>query len=195
MASEFLAGNTTLFNQSATNTPTRQTTVGEQFLRFQLGRETTALLPVHQMTEVLNIPVNQIVPIPHLPGWVMGVYNWRGEILWVVDLGYLVGLNPLHQQEISHSTYTTIVIHSQHQNTSKKRLGGQVTGSKMLGLVVEKVEDMEWCNPDLIQSPPQSAITSEIVPFLRGYWMKSNNEMLLVLEGEAIIAGMPRPEV
>lgn len=195
MVSEFLSGDTTLFNPTATNTPAHQTTVGEQFLRFHLGGETTALLPVHQMTEVLNIPVNQIVPIPHLPGWVMGVYNWRGEILWILDLGHLVGLTPLHQQEISHSTYTTIVIHSQQKLASKKRLGGQITGSKMLGLVVEKVEDMEWCNPDLIQSPPQSAVTPELVPFLRGYWMKSNDEMLLVLEGEAIIAGMPKPEV
>ena len=51
---------------------------------------------------------------------------------------------------------------------------------------------MEWCNPDEIQSPPLSAVTPELVPFLRGYWLKSNGEILVVLDGNSIIAGMPQ---
>ena len=53
----------------------------------------------------------------------------------------------------------------------------------------------EWCNPDLIQSPPVSAVTPNLVPFLRGYWSKSNSEILVVLDGNSIIAGMPQPKV
>jgi positive phototaxis protein PixI len=63
----------------------------------------------------------------------------------------------------------------------------------MLGLAVTRVEDIEWCNPDLIQSPPSSTVTPELVPFLRGYWLKSNGEMLLLLDGQAIMAAMPKP--
>ncbi len=66
----------------------------EQFLRFHLVPDTTLMLSITQLTEVLTIPVGQIIPIPHMPAWVMGVYNWRGEILWMVDLGQLVGLTP-----------------------------------------------------------------------------------------------------
>lgn len=65
----------------------------------------------------------------------------------------------------------------------------------MLGLLVNRIEDMEWCNPDSIQSPPLSAVTPELVPFLRGYWLKSNGEILVVLDSNSIIAGMPQPEV
>lgn len=189
MISEFLTRGT------AAGSLTREQTaeVGKQFLRFHLLPDTTAVLPVQQITEVLTIPISQVIPIPHMPAWVMGVYNWRGEILWMVDLGQLIGLAPLYQQLNSRSTYTAIVIHGS-QLSGKQQLASQKTDKRMLGLLVNRVEDMEWCNPDRIQSPPLSAVTPELVPFLRGYWPKSNGEILVVLDGDSIIAGMPQSE-
>ena len=194
MVYEFLSGGTKLVAQPQTNAPGARGVGAEQFLRFHLFPDTTALLSVLQMTEVLTIPITQIVPIPHMPAWVMGVYNWRGEILWIVDMGQLLGLTPLYQQAISRAMYTTIVIHGAKEANSRQRTGSQIIGGKTLGLVVSQVEDIEWCHPDVIQSPPQSTVTPELVPFLRGYWLKNNGEMLVVLDGEAIIAGMPKPE-
>lgn len=179
MVNQLLTENPLGLQQKAETT----TVVGQQFLRFHLFPDTTVLLPVTQMIEVLTIPVNHIVPIPNMPTWVMGVYNWRGEILWNIDLGSLLALTPLYQQAITRANYTTIVL------VSRQKLAGknQITGRKAIGVVVDRVEDMEWCNTDLIQSPPQSSITPEIAPFLRGYWLKPNGEMLMVLDGEAII--------
>lgn len=75
MISEFLSRGTPVGTQT-----TEQTAgVGQQFLRFHLVPDTTAMLPVQQMTEVLTMGVSEIVPIPQMPGWVMGVYNWRGK--------------------------------------------------------------------------------------------------------------------
>jgi positive phototaxis protein PixI len=153
-----------------------------QYLRFHLHPDTNAMLPVAQLTEVLSIPLGQIVAIPHLPAWVMGVYNWRGEILWMVDLGHLLGLTPWYQQGMTASHHRALVLHSGQGN---KRDQGQ-----MLGLVVSGVEDIEWCDPAQIQSPPASAVTASLAPFLRGYWLK-NGEMLVTLDGEAILAAMP----
>lgn len=190
MISEFLSRGAT----SEIQTTEQTAGVGQQFLRFHLMPDITALLPVHQMTEVVTLAINDIVPIPQMPAWVMGVYNWRGEILWLVDLGHLIGLTPIYQQATSLSTYTAVVVHPTQQISSRQRAGSQNTGGKMLGLLVNRVEDMEWCNPDLIQSPPMSAVSPELVPFLRGYWLKSNGEILVVLDGESIIARMPQPE-
>lgn len=103
------------------------------------------------------------------------------------------GLTPLYQHATSRSTYTTIVIHAAQQMPGRQRAGSQNTGAKKLGLVVNRLEDMEWCNPDSIQSTPQS-VSTELAPFLRGYWLKSNGEILLVLDGNSIIAGMPQPK-
>ncbi|MBE9127853.1 purine-binding chemotaxis protein CheW [Coleofasciculus sp. LEGE 07081] len=158
-------------------------TANEQFLRFYLEPDTTALLPIQELIEVLTVPVGQIVPIAYLPAWVMGVYNWRGEILWMVDLGHLLGLTPWYQQEISASTHRAVVL----QVCDSDNINNQ-----MLGLVVNRVEDIEWCNPDVIKSPASSTLTPELEPFLRGYTLKSNGEMLLLLDGEAILSSMPK---
>jgi positive phototaxis protein PixI len=196
MVSEFVSKGTSVTSGESAKSPTAEPTiVGQQFLRFHLLPDTTAVLPVYQMTEVLTIPVSQIVPIPHMPAWVMGVYNWRGEILWIVDLGHLLGLNPLYQQAINRSTYTAIVIHSTQQMSTRQRVSSQITGQKLLGLVVTQVEDMEWCDPQVIQSPLHSEVTPDMVPFLRGYWIKSNGEMLVVLDGEAVLEGMPKSSI
>jgi positive phototaxis protein PixI len=165
----------------------------QQFLRLHLPPDTTAMLPLSQIAEVLTVPTAQIVPIPHLPAWVMGVYNWRGEILWIVDLGHTIGQAPLYQQGTSRSSYTAVVIHGTQQVAGGQQ-ADRKTGKKVLGLLVNRVEDMEWCNPDNIQSPPASAVTPELVPYLRGYWLKPNGEILVVLDGDSIIAGMPQPK-
>lgn len=175
-------------NSSLSPNDIASSNTGEQFLRLYLVPDTTAILPIQQLTEVLAIKSSQVVPISHMPTWVMGVYNWRGEILWMVDLGHLIGLTPWHQQETRASTYTAIVLQP-HSNKAT------ATKSLMLGLVVNRVEDIEWCNPDWIQSPPASAVTPELVPFLRGYWLKPNKDMLVVLDGEAIINAMPQPNI
>ena len=156
----------------------------EQFLQFRLGQDTRVMLPITQLIEALTISFGQIVPIPHLPAWVMGVYNWRGEILWMIDLGHLVGFTPWHQQVVNTSTHRAIMKHDRSQRAKDKSLA--------IGLVVSQVEGIEWCSPDQIYSPPASAVTPELAPFLRGFWLKPNGDMLTILDGRAILAAMPK---
>ncbi|NER29450.1 MAG: purine-binding chemotaxis protein CheW [Symploca sp. SIO1C4] len=160
---------------------------GEQFLRFQLTPDTTALLPLLQLTEVLTIPNGQIVPIAHMPLCVMGVYNWRGDILWMVDLAQLVGLTPWYQQNLNPSVYRAIVLSTPGQKTTSAHHHNQI-----LGLVINRVEDIEVCNQQLIQSPPSSSINPRLAPFLQGYWSKANGEILVVLNGDAIITAVSK---
>ena len=150
MISEFLSKGISMGSATAEEVKEQ-----EQFLRFHLEPDLNAALPVDQMTEVFTVSTSKVVPIPHMPPWVIGVYNWRGEILWLVDLGYLLGGTPLYQQTSSRSLYTAIVINSQQ---SGGRQGSSTAGKKMLGLAVNRVENMEWFNSDLIQSPPESAV-------------------------------------
>lgn len=159
------------------------TSAAEQFLRCYLVPEALVMLPVAQLIEVLKVPVGQITPIPHLPAWVMGVYNWRGEILWMIDLGHLLGLTPWHQHSVS-AYYTATIL-----QTAQNAAGSE---PQMLGLVVTQVQDIERCDPSQIQSPPSAAVTPELAPFLQGYWLKSSGEMLACLDGNAILAAMPK---
>lgn len=158
----------------------------KQFLKFSLEPNTKVMLPILEVTEVLKIPLGKIVPIPQMPSWAMGIYNWRGEILWTIDLGHLIGLHTWYQQQKNKPNYSVIVV-SLGRKDSKKS-----SSTVSLGLVVTKVEDIEWCNPDLIQSLPTSAVTSESAPFLQGYFVNPEGNMILVLNSNAIIAAMPK---
>ncbi|MGK7949457.1 MAG: chemotaxis protein CheW [Xenococcaceae cyanobacterium] len=158
----------------------------EQFLRFSLEPDTKLMLPIEQITEVLKIAVGNIVPIPEMPSWIVGVYNWRGEILWMADLGHLIGLNSWYETGINATTYNALVLsQNNHHNAQAK-----TTKKISLGLIITQVEDIEWCNPDVIQSPPASAVNAELVPFLRGYWLKPNGDTIWTLDGNAIFAAM-----
>ncbi|MDJ0703470.1 MAG: chemotaxis protein CheW [Leptolyngbyaceae cyanobacterium MO_188.B28] len=165
-----------------------ETDLTEQLLRLHLLPDTTALLPVAQLTEVLKIPIGQITPMPHMPDWVMGIYNWRGEILWMIDLGSLAGLMPWYRRAMSASNYAAIVLDTKSSKSLSKD-----TGKQTLGLVVNRVEDIEWCNPNSIQSPPASGGANGLIPFSRGYWRTPDGEMRTVLDSEAIFEAMPKP--
>lgn len=153
----------------------------EQFLQFDLDSEVRVMLPISQITEVLKIEFAQIVPIPQMPSWVMGVYNWRGNILWMVDLGHLVGLNSWYR--IGFSECNVVVL-------SPNKATPQVEDDIHLGLVVYRVEDLEECNLKEIQ-PTIGNIAAKIANFASGYWSNPQGEIVSVLDGDAIARAMP----
>jgi positive phototaxis protein PixI len=153
-------------------------------LKFQLYPETKAMLPIKQITEVLKIQLAQIMPIPQMPAWVMGVYNWRGDILWMLDLGQLLGLDSWYQQQHDRLLHTAIVLSPEREGNNDNQIH--------LGLVVARVDDLEACDPAEIQAAFDSQIDSRLNRFLQGYWPQSSGEMVLALDGQAIASAMPR---
>ncbi len=150
------------------------------FLTISLPPDTTALLPVEQLNEVLKVPLDRITPVPHLPGWVLGVYNWRGEILWIIDLGLRVGLRAWHDQEMSPAVAPVAVLQAPDENQSRQ-----------VGLVVDRVEDIVALDLDQLQSPPNALVSEQLAPFLRGHWLDPSGQMLTLLDGLALLDRMP----
>ncbi|MBW4553718.1 MAG: chemotaxis protein CheW [Aphanocapsa sp. GSE-SYN-MK-11-07L] len=149
-----------------------------QFLSFPLGSDTLAMLSVDQLTEVLTLSIGQVVPIPDMAAYVLGAYNWRGKILWVLDLAQLLGLEPLHQQMGNAASYKVLVSQPDRK------------AAAYLGLAVMNVDDMHWCNPSDIESAPTVAATSSVSPFLRGFTLSRKGEMLLAIDAAAIFDRM-----
>ena len=117
-----------LINNKEADTVELQAQELQKFLRFQLGGDNLCLLPTEGVLQVLQIEMEDILPVPQMPGCVMGVYNWRGDLLWLVDFQHLVGLQPLLSEDVNLTTCTTVVV----------RLN-----NKLMGLVVDRVEDIE----------------------------------------------------
>lgn len=163
-----------------------------EFLRLRLTPQVPILLPIQQLTEVLNVAENQIMPIPDLPAWIMGAHNWRGEILWMIDLGHLCGLDPWYQQPMSRAVHSAVVLNG--NNAADASMTSDFKGS--VGAVVRQVEEIESFNLKLIQSSLPTSILpdvgSELAPFAAGYWQKSDREILTILDAVAILNAMPR---
>ena len=151
-----------------------------QFLRFYLEPETMIMLPINQVTEVLKIPLKKIVPIAQMPAWTMGVYNWRGEILWIADMGHLLGLSSWQEQGINHADATVIILSSP---SGSKAQGLQ---RKSIGLIIKNVDDIEWCNPDEIKFDLPSTINRTLSSFVDGYWLNPEKGVIFIVDGKAI---------
>lgn len=156
-----------------------------QYLKFQLYPDTKAMLPIAQITEVLKIQLRQIMPIPQMPTWVMGVYNWRGDILWMIDLGQLLGLDSWYQHQHERLLHSAIVL-------SPDREDNQSEHQIHLGLMVAGIDDLATCNGEAIQGTVGSPLNHLVSSFLTGYWLNSSGEMILALDGQAIADAMPR---
>ena len=152
-----------------------------QFLKFNVSPDMTALLPVDQLVAVLKIEASKITAMPHLPPWVMGIYNWRGEVLWMVDTAKLLGVSPWQQQPMLTARYDVLLL--------EKQLSEETAERCCLGLWVRQVEGIELLSLDVIQSP--TVASEALVPFLRGYWLNSAGEMLTLLDSPAIFDRMP----
>lgn len=173
-------------------TPTRTTTtaeVEEKFLRFQLGAEGIALLPLNAIKQVMQISVAEILPVPQMPDCVLGIINWRGEMLWLVDLGQLVGFPPLCEPEVgSGLTQESVVIQNIGLNLpwqTMMAIAIQVN-DQSLGLVVQQIHDIEVHSTQQLHLPSIGLFSPEILPYLQGYLIGANKEVLMVLHAEAI---------
>ena len=87
-------------------------------------------------------------PLPHAPGFVVGVINLRGTVLPIVDLAACLGFGPTKPTARS----VVIVVRLQHQ---------------LVGLLVDAVSDILTVTDDLLQPTPD--IASELArTFVRG---------------------------
>lgn len=158
----------------------------KQFIQLALQVDAPMLLPVLNLVEILTVGTSEVVPMFQLPPWVVGVYNLRGDILWVVDLNHLMGFSPWYQQKNYLSNHTVLVVKSQFSKAQAD------TKAPILGLVVNRVQDMATCEPDHIQPLSEAEVSEAIEPFLKGYWVNDEGQVYWILDGEAILSAMPK---
>ncbi len=126
----------------------------EKFLRFYLTGEDTVLMPVADIAGVTEVTASDILPVPDLPQFVLGICSWRGEMLWVVDLADWLGRSPLQWEDAVQTKVLAIFVESENQQ---------------LGLVVRDIDDIENHDRAQIQSPPPGLFPEAAMPYLQGY--------------------------
>ena len=136
---------------------------GQKFLRFQLCPDNAALLAVDEVTAVLTIEANDVLPVPHMPACVLGIYNWRGEVLWLTDLASQIGLVCSGETNQQLTSFTAIVI--------------QIEG-RFLGLAVPEVYDIEQHDPQHFHPPSPDLFSPYLSPFMKGYLTSDRSTVL-----------------
>ncbi len=134
----------------------------QRVLRLPLGPQDSGLLALEQITEILQIEVAEVLPVPDMPSCVMGICNWRGEMLWLVDFNDLVGYPSPWPTQQSSTPITVIVVQVNHQ---------------AVGLGVPQVNDIELHNLQRLQPLTLGLFPPQLLPLAQG----------MVPEGSAVV--------
>jgi len=138
-----------------------------EYMTFELGAMKYAIeLP--KIREILTYPDN-ITTLPNTSKWVKGLINLRGEVVPILDIRTKFNTGPTEYDE---NTSVIAVI------TEDKR---------MLGVVVDLVDDVQRLDTSTLApvSEMGSAIPSK---YLKGYVRLDNNEMLVIMDIEKVVA-------
>jgi purine-binding chemotaxis protein CheW len=142
---------------------------GDLYLRFFVESGDEFALPAMGIREVLSLVPNQITPVPNVSPLLMGVLNFRGQVIWASDVGQFLGSVKLLNTE--RAEISIIVIESQ---------------DLMVGLAVAQVRGMEWLSLDTLV-PPSSSVIDSVSPFLKGEWPGISEQPLRLLEPLSIL--------
>ncbi len=137
-----------------------------EFMTFELGKMKYAIeLP--KIREILTYPDN-ITILPNTTNWVKGLINLRGEVVPILDIRIKFNTGEVIY-DVNTSVFAVI--------TEDKR---------MVGIIVDKVDDVQRL--DITTLAPVSDMGSAIPSkYLKGFVRLSNNEMLVVMDIEAVV--------
>lgn len=141
-------------------------------LRVRLHQQGQGLIPLHLLTEVMPITLADIMPIPELSGYLMGVGNWRGDAIWLVDLGGLLGQPRLIDRDKVPPTVLTLVV----------RQGGH-----LVGFCVEQVMTIEAYDLEQLHSWSSDLHPSQLQQVSAGYVIDSEHQSLPVMNVDILL--------
>jgi purine-binding chemotaxis protein CheW len=137
---------------------------GERYVLLTIASAHYAVLETF-VTELERIP--NITPVPHVPGWVRGVTNLRGDILSVIDLRAFLGL-----EAAAPHTARMLVVRLPDEEFSA-------------GLLVDAVDRIVAVRPDEIK-PPESVLEGSLAAYLSGVCV-IGERLIAVLDLDALL--------
>ena len=167
-----------LANSSSTQSDSKQI---HKFLQFQLGQsEKThksiiqgdiALLDAEIVTEVITISPEDILPVPQMFYCVLGIYSWRSEMLWVVDLENLLGYPPPLNDSQAERDFLVMVVQFQGQS---------------IGLSISGIDNLIERDLSKLKSSSAEIFSDDVLPFLHGYFTNAENDIIMLINAEEI---------
>lgn len=145
-----------------------QNKLSPEYLIFQIEKEFFTL----DASGVLEVVKHrQITEIPRVETWLPGIINLRGNLISVIDLAMILGMEPDTSAE-----RTWFVICEAGQGLKKLNIAIPVTS----------VEDVIRIHPGRIEPPPEIGMTIR-TDFIRGS-VRYDNDLLLMLDMDKVVS-------
>ncbi|MFQ4141606.1 chemotaxis protein CheW [Chlorogloeopsis sp. ULAP02] len=144
----------------------------QKFLSFNLGTKGIAVIALQNITEILQVSLTEICCIPQMHSSVFGTYNWRGNMLWLVNLEEMLGYIPLQKEVNLLSKMIAIVVNNE---------------DKYLGLLVRQIMDIEQLDANNLKPTNSELFSPDISHLLHGYFINDREEMIINLNANAIL--------
>jgi len=132
--------------------------MSNEYFHVQLRQEVQVALPVSAAVEVMERSPEALCPIPGVDPVLLGVTNWRGSLLWNVDLSDFLGVKKDTVQSLQPLATRSVVVIG--DGRSQRRLGCWV--KRLLGIISLTEQQI---NPVPKQFPPS------VIPYAAG-WVK-----------------------
>ena len=110
-----------------------------KYLTFALGREEYGL-EILKVMEIIGIM--EITAVPQVPEYVKGVINLRGKVIPVISLRRKFGMDEI-------------------ENTSERCISVVDLDDILVGIVIDKVEEVLDINEEDIEPPPSAGVTGK----------------------------------
>jgi purine-binding chemotaxis protein CheW len=154
-----------------TNDPIAGSRDGELCLRFDVPSGNEFALPASGVREVMSVYLDRITPIPNASPFLLGTYNWRGQVIWVADIGQFLGdlvLVNTDQNEVA-----VLIVEEQEL---------------VMGFAVRAVANTEWLDVDRMLAP-DAHIPAAMSGFVKGVYQTTGSEAppLRLLDRVAIL--------
>lgn len=135
----------------------------QRLLRLPLGPQDNVVVPLEQITEVIRVEIAEILPVPETSPWVLGICDWRGEMLWIVDLCSFVRYpSPFHSEQ-SPTALMVMVVQVDHQS---------------IGIGVQQINDVELHDLQHLQPVIPGLFPPELLPLVIGLLPEWGNAVL-----------------
>ena len=122
------------------------------YVGVKLSFDRIVLIPSRQIVEIISLSPTDITPIPQVPIPIMGIYSWRGEILWIIDGASLFGEIPLCDRNFWGSRYNIFIVQE---------------GGEHVGIMVPDIGNLgkrsRFCTPDPDRDSTHSSTNPALV--------------------------------
>lgn len=143
-----------------------------QYLCIEVNQTLQTILSTDDLDEVITLDYQKILQIPGMPTVVAGVFQWHGEIMWLIDIAYLMGFNPLLSTGYYQEKFRVV----------KVKYKG-----KYLGILVQKVGELINVETKNITLVKQKKVNSHVEKFIKGTCTNSAREKMMIVDIEKII--------